>query len=200
MKKNFAAPDEIRSFDKSKIQVVNLGRVEVLRVTNPPGWRWSQSVKPSAGTDSCQVAHLIHVISGRIAVRMDDGSEAEFGPGDVGLVPPGHDAWIVGDEPFVSSLTALPTQATGEQWVLARMRHRRRNHFPVQLNKRYKSPELPIKALKLEEPYRWTHRQLRRTKSKCLTPRLQNPTKPGFQASGTLKRDNGFSRQRMLKI
>jgi hypothetical protein len=56
----------------------------------------------SIGTDSCQVGHLIHVTSGRIVVRMDDGSEAEFGPGDVGSIPPGHDAWVVGDESFIS--------------------------------------------------------------------------------------------------
>ena len=70
-----------------------LGGVKVTRVIHEPGWRWSECVKPAIGTDSCQVGHLIHVISGRIVVRMDDGSEAEFGPGDVGSIPPGHDAW-----------------------------------------------------------------------------------------------------------
>ncbi len=95
------SPEEIRSFDKSKVEVVYLGDVEAIRVTNQPGWRWSECVKPIAGTDSYQVSHLIHVISGRIVVRMDDGSEAEFGPGDVGSIPPGHDAWIVGNEPFI---------------------------------------------------------------------------------------------------
>jgi hypothetical protein len=79
-----------------------LGEVKAMRVTNRPGWRWSDCVKPVVGTDSCQVGHLIHVISGRIMVRMDEGSEAEFGPGDVGLIPPGHDAWVVGNEPFIS--------------------------------------------------------------------------------------------------
>ena len=102
VKKSFDAPDEIRSFDKSKVEVVNLGDCEAIRVTNQPGWRWSECVKPIVGTDSCQVSHLIQVISGRIMVRMDDGSEAEFCPGDVGSVPPGHDAWIVGNEPFTS--------------------------------------------------------------------------------------------------
>jgi hypothetical protein len=95
VKKSFDAPEEIRSFDKSKIEVVVLGDVKAMRVTNQPGWRWSECVKPTVGTDSCQVGHLIYVISGRIVVRMDDGSEAEFGPGDVGSIPPGHDAWIV---------------------------------------------------------------------------------------------------------
>jgi hypothetical protein len=102
VKKSFDAPEEIRSFDKSRIEVVDLGDVKAMRVTNQPGWRWSECVKPIVGTDSCQVGHLIHVISGRIVVRMDDGSEAEFGPGDVGSIPPGHDAWIIGNEPFIS--------------------------------------------------------------------------------------------------
>jgi hypothetical protein len=88
VKKSFDAPAEIRSFDKSKIEVVDLGDVKAMRVTNQPGWRWSECVKPIVGTGSCQVGHLIHVLSGRIVVRMDDGSEAEFGPGDVGSIPP----------------------------------------------------------------------------------------------------------------
>ena len=102
VKKSFDAPEEIRSFDKSRIEVVALGDVKAVRVTNQPGWRWSECVKPIVGTDSCQVGHLIHVISGRIVVRMDDGSEAEFGPGDVGSIPRGHDAWIIGSEPLIS--------------------------------------------------------------------------------------------------
>jgi hypothetical protein len=84
VKKSFDAPDEIRSFDKSKIGVVDLGDVEVIRVTNQPGWRWSKCVKPIVGTDSCQVRHLIHVLSGRIKVRMDDGSESRVRPGRCG--------------------------------------------------------------------------------------------------------------------
>ena len=87
---------------KKSFEVVDLGDVEIRRVTHEPGWRWSECVKPTVGTDSCQVGHLIHVLSGRILVRMNDGSEAEFGPGDVGSIPPGHDAWTLGDEPFIS--------------------------------------------------------------------------------------------------
>jgi hypothetical protein len=102
VKKSFDAPEETRSLHKGKIEVVDLGGVKVKRVIHEPGWRWSECVKPAVGTDSCQVGHLIHVISGRIVVRMDDGSEAEFGQGDVGSIPPGHDAWVVGDEPFIS--------------------------------------------------------------------------------------------------
>jgi len=101
VKKSFDAPDETRPAAKAKVAVVDLGDVQAMRTTFEPGWRWSESVKPIAGTDSCQVLHLTYVISGRMAVRMDDGSEAEFGPGDVGVIPPGHDAWVVGDAPFV---------------------------------------------------------------------------------------------------
>jgi hypothetical protein len=87
IKRSFNAPEEIRHFDKGKVEVVHLGDVEVIRVTNQPGWRWSECVKPTMGTESCPVTHLINVISGRIMVRMDDGSQAEFGPGDIGFVP-----------------------------------------------------------------------------------------------------------------
>jgi quercetin dioxygenase-like cupin family protein len=101
VKKSFDAPDEVRSVDKGKVEVVDLGNVKAMRTTFQPGWRWSECVKPIVKTDSCQVAHLIHVHSGRMVCKMDDGSEVEFGPGDVGVIPPGHDAWIVGDEAFV---------------------------------------------------------------------------------------------------
>ena len=102
VKRSSDAPEEIRSFDKSKVEVVYLGDVEAIRVTKEPGWGWPECIKPIAGTDSCQVGHLIHVISGRLVVRMDDGCEAEFGPGDMGSIAPGHDVWIVGNEPFIS--------------------------------------------------------------------------------------------------
>ncbi len=102
VKKSFAAPEETRPIDKGRIEVVDLGGVKAMRATFEPGWRWSESVKPVAGTDSCQVAHLLYVVSGRLVTRMDDGSEAEFGPGDVGSIPPGHDAWVVGTERFVA--------------------------------------------------------------------------------------------------
>jgi hypothetical protein len=101
-KKNFNRSDETRSIDKGRIDVVQLGDVTAMRVRFEPGWRWSECVKPVAGTESCQVPHLMHVVSGRMGVRMDDGAEIEFGPGDVGRIPPGHDAWIIGEEPFVA--------------------------------------------------------------------------------------------------
>src|SRR5437899_11654840 len=99
--KNFAQPDEARKFDKGQLELVTLGGVTFGRGVFQPGWRWSTSVKPLAKTSSCQAPHLQYHVSGRIHVLMDDGSEMEFGPGDVSLLPPGHDAWVVGDEPAI---------------------------------------------------------------------------------------------------
>jgi hypothetical protein len=92
-KKTLSDPEEKRLFDK--------GQLELGRATVQPGWKWSTCVKPIAKTESCEASHLQYHVSGRIRVRMDDGSEDEFGPGDVSLLPPGHDAWVVGDEPVV---------------------------------------------------------------------------------------------------
>jgi quercetin dioxygenase-like cupin family protein len=99
--KNMGSPDEVRSFDNGKMDVVTLDNVTVGKATFEPGWRWSEAVKPFAGTDSCQVPHVGYVISGRMKVVMDDGSEMEYAPDDALVIPPGHDAWIVGDEPCV---------------------------------------------------------------------------------------------------
>lgn len=99
--KNLSSPDETRSFDNGKMEVVSLGNVTVGRAVFEPGWRWSENVKPIAGTESCQVPHAGYCISGRMKVVMDDGSELEIGPEDAAVIPPGHDAWIVGDEPCV---------------------------------------------------------------------------------------------------
>jgi quercetin dioxygenase-like cupin family protein len=102
-KKSLEAPEETRPFedDSGRLELVNLDGGPVGRATFEPGWQWSKHVKPIAGTDSCQVAHLGYFISGRMAVRMDDGQEMEFGPGDILICAPGHDAWIVGDEACV---------------------------------------------------------------------------------------------------
>ncbi len=102
-KESVNAPTESRPFldGKGKMELVNLGGALVGRGTFEPGWRWSEHVKPIAGTDSCQAAHMGYCVSGRMIVRMDDGQELEFGPGDFMIAPPGHDAWIVGDEPCV---------------------------------------------------------------------------------------------------
>ena len=99
--RNFNSPDELRTPPNAAVAVVGLGREKVAQFRMEPGWRWSESVKPIAGTDSCQAAHLGYFVSGRMHVVMDDGSEQDFGPGDFMACPPGHDAWIIGDEPCV---------------------------------------------------------------------------------------------------
>jgi hypothetical protein len=100
-KKSMGAPDDARAFDKGQLQLVTVGGVTFGRATLHPGWKWSTSVKPIAKTASCQAPHLQYQISGRMHAVMDDGSEMEFGPGDVCQIPPGHDAWVVGKEPVV---------------------------------------------------------------------------------------------------
>jgi hypothetical protein len=100
--KKMDTPDETRQFiDKGHADVVDLDGTSVLKGTFEPGWKWSNDVKPIAGTDSCQVAHVGYVLSGRMTVRMDDGSEHEYQPGEAFNMPPGHDAWTVGDEACV---------------------------------------------------------------------------------------------------
>jgi quercetin dioxygenase-like cupin family protein len=96
-----SSPDEIRTFEKGKIELANFGDVTVGRVVLEPGWSWEKSVKPIVKTNSCQAPHTQYVISGRIKVVMDDGAEEEFGPGDAAVIPPGHNAWVIGDEPVV---------------------------------------------------------------------------------------------------
>jgi mannose-6-phosphate isomerase-like protein (cupin superfamily) len=99
-KKNLdTSPDETRAFDHGEVKVVGVGDFKVARVFFEPGWKWSEDIKPIAGTDSCQVEHNGLMLTGRMKVVADDGSEMEIGPGDTYVIPPGHDAWIVGDEP-----------------------------------------------------------------------------------------------------
>jgi hypothetical protein len=100
--KSFDSPDETRPFaDKGSAAAVSLASGTALKGTFEPGWRWSEHVKPLAQTDSCQAAHLGYVLSGRMHIVMDDGTEGEVGPGDAVSIPPGHDAWTVGDEACV---------------------------------------------------------------------------------------------------
>ncbi|MFE4837907.1 cupin domain-containing protein [Arthrobacter sp. NPDC056691] len=103
IRKNFDSPEETRPFEdgKGQLQLVNVEGGAVGRATFEAGWRWSEHVKPIAKTDSCQAAHMGYFISGRMKVVMDDGEEIEYGPGDFGIIPPGHDAWTVGDEACV---------------------------------------------------------------------------------------------------
>ncbi len=113
-RRNLDSPDETRTFENGKAQVVTLGDFTASRLTLEPGWRWSENVKPIAGTDSCQVLHTGYQVSGRLHVRMEDGTEAEVGPGEAYVVPPGHDAWVVGDEPVVS---VDMSRVTAEQYA-----------------------------------------------------------------------------------
>lgn len=101
-KKNFDSPDETRRpFDKGRIDVVTLGGLVFNRETLEPGWRWSEHVKPTVGSESCQKYHVKYILSGRQRVVMQDGTELVLEPGDVAVMPPGHDAWVEGDEPNV---------------------------------------------------------------------------------------------------
>jgi hypothetical protein len=100
-KKSLARPDEIRSFDKGKVELVTVKDVTFGRATLQPGWKWSTCVKPLAHTQSCESSHLQYQMAGRLHVVMDDGTEQDFGPGEVYHIPPGHDAWVIGNDPVV---------------------------------------------------------------------------------------------------
>ena len=99
--KAFKSPDEVRTFEKGKLELLNIGGGVVGRLTLEPGWRWSKHVKPVAKTDWCEAPHFQYHASGRIHIVMSDGTEFEAGPGDVTALPAGHDAWVVGNEPVV---------------------------------------------------------------------------------------------------
>lgn len=99
--KSFDAPDEVRAFPNGRAEILHINGGEVGRYTFEPGWRWSNDVKPIAGTHSCEVPHFQYHLSGRLAIRMDDGEELVLGPGAVSSLAAGHDGWVVGDEPAV---------------------------------------------------------------------------------------------------
>ena len=100
-RKSFEAPDETRVFDKGRSEVVSLGELTLSRTVFEPGWRWSTSVRPLVGGESCQVRHIGYMLSGHLHTVMEDGTELDFGPGDLVLIPAGHDGWTIGDEPAV---------------------------------------------------------------------------------------------------
>jgi hypothetical protein len=102
MKKNIGQPDETRTFGHGHMDVVKAGDLVFGKGVFLPGWKWSNDVKPIARTESCQVSHNGFIVSGRMAIRMDDGTQVEIGPGDVFVCAPGHDAWVVGDEPCIA--------------------------------------------------------------------------------------------------
>jgi len=100
--KSHDKPDEVRAPDKTRVEVVRLEGFTIGRFTLQPGWRWSQCVKPVVKTDACQVGHVGYAVSGRLAVKMNDGSQTEILPGMSYTIPPGHDAWVEGNEPLVA--------------------------------------------------------------------------------------------------
>lgn len=99
--KTFGEPDELREFPNGRAEILKIGEAEVGRMVFEPGWRWSNDLRPIAGTDSCHAPHFQYHVAGRLAIRMDDGTEFIAGPGDVTSLPSGHDAWVVGDEEVV---------------------------------------------------------------------------------------------------
>lgn len=115
-KKNLdSSPDDTRKFEKGKVEIVNFGNMTIGRAIFEPGWSWSKCVKPIVNTNSCQAPHTQYVVSGRLKVVMDDGTEEEFGPGDAAIIPPGHDAWVVGNESVVAiDFTGLKDYAKKE--------------------------------------------------------------------------------------
>lgn len=98
---SFAKPDEVREFPKGRAEILMIGGGEVGRLVFQPGWRWSNDIKPLAKTHSCEAPHFQYHVSGRLGIRMDDGTEMIAGPGDITSLPSGHDAWVVGNEPVV---------------------------------------------------------------------------------------------------
>ena len=100
--RNFEEADETRIFERGKIDVVKIGGSEIGRLILQPGWRWSEHVKPIAGTDWCEAPHFQYLISGTLRVKMADGTEFDTHAGEILALPPGHDGWVVGDEPVVA--------------------------------------------------------------------------------------------------
>jgi hypothetical protein len=100
--KRFEQPDERRDFEKGRFEVVHLGGMTIGRASYEPGWKWSEHVGAALGEKSCGVEHVGMVVSGRATAAMDNGEIIEMAPGDIFYIPPGHDSWVVGDEPYVS--------------------------------------------------------------------------------------------------
>jgi len=98
----FEKADEVRTFQKGKFELVRIGGMTVGRATYEPGWKWSEHIGKALGKNSCDVEHVGLVVSGRAAVAMDDGRAFEIGPGDLFHIGPGHDSWVLGEEPYVS--------------------------------------------------------------------------------------------------
>ena len=115
-KRNLNEPEVRRHFEYGQVDLATLGGVTFGRATLQPGWKWSTCIKPLAKTHSCESPHLQYHVSGVLHVVMDDGEEEEFGPGEISLIPPGHDAWVVGEEPVVViDVTGMETFAKAKE-------------------------------------------------------------------------------------
>ena len=99
--KTFGTPDETRTFEKGRMELLQIGGAEIGRLTLQPGWRWSRHIKPMAGTDLCEAPHFQYHVAGTLRIAMDDGREFDAVAGDVTALPQGHDAWVIGDEDVV---------------------------------------------------------------------------------------------------
>ncbi|HET7263332.1 MAG TPA: cupin domain-containing protein [bacterium] len=99
--KSHDTPDEVRAPNKTRLEVVRLGDFTLGRMTLQPGWRWSECIKPVVKTDTCQMAHVGYAVSGRLTIKMNDGTQRSITSGMSYTIPPGHDAWVEGGEPFV---------------------------------------------------------------------------------------------------
>jgi quercetin dioxygenase-like cupin family protein len=100
--KRFEHPDESRTFEKGRFELIKVGDMTIGRASYEPGWKWSQHVGAAVGKTSCDVEHVGYVVSGRATAAMDDGRVIEMKAGDFFYIAPGHDSWVVGDEPYVS--------------------------------------------------------------------------------------------------
>ena len=100
-RKTFEQPDETRTFEKGSLDLVDVAGAQIGRLVLDPGWRWSDHVKPLAGTEWCEAPHFQYHVSGTLRIQMADGTELDAVAGDVTALPSGHDAWVVGDEPAV---------------------------------------------------------------------------------------------------
>jgi hypothetical protein len=99
--KTFSRPNEVRDFPNGKAEILEVGGAQIGRLVLQPGWRWSTDVKPIAQTASCEAPNFQYHVSGKLGIRMDDGTEYVAGPGDVTSLPSGHDAWVIGNDPVV---------------------------------------------------------------------------------------------------
>src|SRR3974377_814746 len=114
--KRFERPDETRTFEKGKFELVHLGGMTIGRASYEPGWKWSEHVGKATGAKICQVEHVGMVVSGVATAAMNDGRVIEMHPGDVFYVPPGHDSWVVGDEPYISLHFMGPRDYARKDW------------------------------------------------------------------------------------